>query len=58
MDYLKLKDNKGIKYFSIDEKWKNFNATPENISDLERNIKQYSSAVKREIYKAISKSGW
>jgi len=55
MDY--LKDNDDIKYSSINERWKDFNATPENLSDLEKNIKQYSPAVKQKIYAAI-RNGW
>ena len=66
MDYTiltKLIDNEkkntsGVKYTSIDERWAGFNATQKNISEVERNITQYSPAVQKKMYETIEKSGW
>ena len=66
MDYAtltKLVDNErkntsGVNYTSIDERFKGFNATQEDISEVERNIKHYSPAVQKKMYEAIEKSGW
>ncbi len=61
MNLRKLIDNEkkntnGVKYISIDERWSNFDV--ENISEVERNIKQYSPAVQKKIYEVLEKSGW
>lgn len=50
------KNTSGVKYISIDERWSNFDF--ENISEVERNIKQYTPAVQKKIYETLEKSGW
>ena len=52
------KNTKEVRYTSVAERWKDFNVSSENISDLDKNIKNYLPSVKKEIYEAIEKGAW